>query len=121
LVGDAGITTGDNSTVQAIANRFNSQIRFSPTGLLGGSNRTLADYGAQILALNASQARNVSDLRSSREFLVENLSNTVASVSGVNLDEEMANLVILQNAYAASARVIDVTSQMFEALAQIIR
>lgn len=120
-VGNIGITTGDITTVRAIANKFNNQINFSPSGLLSGSKRTLSDYGAQILALNASQARNASDLRSSREFLVENLTNTVTSVSGVNLDEEMANLVILQNAYAASARVIEITSRMFEALAQIIR
>ncbi len=121
VAGAIGITTGDNRTAQAISNKFNSEINFSPAGLLSGSRRTLADYGAQILALNASQARNAADLRSSREFLAENLANTVASASGVNLDEEMANLIILQNAYAASARVIDITSQMFDALAQIVR
>lgn len=35
---------------------------------------------------------------------------------GVDIDEEMANLAVLQNAYAATARVIDTINQMFQAL-----
>jgi flagellar hook-associated protein 1 FlgK len=36
--------------------------------------------------------------------------------TGVNLDEEIANLQILQNAYAASARLLTVVNQMFDTL-----
>ena len=44
-----------------------------------------------------------------------------SAVSGVNIDEEMANLVLYQNAYSASARVIDVARQMFDTLDGIVR
>jgi flagellar hook-associated protein 1 FlgK len=36
--------------------------------------------------------------------------------SGVNMDEELAQLVILQNSYSASARMITTAQQMFDTL-----
>jgi flagellar hook-associated protein 1 FlgK len=36
--------------------------------------------------------------------------------TGVNLDEELANLQILQNAYAASARLMTVIQTLFDTL-----
>ncbi len=36
--------------------------------------------------------------------------------SGVNVDEEMANLLTLQNSYAANARVLSAVSAMFDTL-----
>ena len=43
------------------------------------------------------------------------------SVTGVNIDEEIANLQQLQTSYAASARVMQVTNTMFDALEAIVR
>jgi flagellar hook-associated protein 1 FlgK len=43
------------------------------------------------------------------------------SDTGVNLDEEIANLQVLQNAYAASARLLTVVQEMFDTLEQAIR
>jgi flagellar hook-associated protein 1 FlgK len=39
---------------------------------------------------------------------------------GVNLDQEIANLQIVQNAYAASARLLTVVQQMFDQLQQAV-
>ncbi len=120
-VGSIGIARGDNTAIQAIANRFNQTLSFDATGLLAASTRTLPDYAAQILGLNSTQARIVADTKVAREFLFENLSNKTQSISGVNLDEEMANMIILENAYAASARVIAVTSELFDILTDMVR
>jgi flagellar hook-associated protein 1 FlgK len=38
------------------------------------------------------------------------------TTSGVNIDEEMAHLLTLQNAYAANARVMSTVKEMFDAL-----
>jgi flagellar hook-associated protein 1 FlgK len=43
------------------------------------------------------------------------------SDTGVNLDEEIANLQVLQNAYAASARLLTVVQEMFDTLEQAVR
>ena len=54
-------------------------------------------------------------------MLVEDLAFRQAAVSGVNLDEEMARLVLYQQAYSVSARVITVTEEMFDVLLGIGR
>ena len=120
-IGSNAIARGDNTQIQSIANKFNQALNFDSTGLLAASTRTLSDYAAQILGLNSTQARIVSDNKVAREFLFENLSNKSQSVSGVNLDEEMANMIIIENAYAASARVISVTSELFDILTDMMR
>jgi flagellar hook-associated protein 1 FlgK len=48
--------------------------------------------------------------------MVESLRFKSDSARGVNLDEEMGDLILYQQAYAASARVIMVIQKMFEAL-----
>ncbi len=120
-IGSNAIARGDNSQIQSIANKFNQALSFDSTGLLATSTRTMSDYAAQILGFNSTQARIVSDTKVAREFLFENLSNKTQSVSGVNLDEEMANMIIIENAYAASARVISVTSELFDILTDMMR
>jgi flagellar hook-associated protein 1 FlgK len=43
------------------------------------------------------------------------------SFSGVNLDEELTQMVVLQNSYSASARVITAASQMYDTLLEMTR
>jgi flagellar hook-associated protein FlgK len=119
--GDAGVTAGDNSVIQSIANRFNQTLAFGATGQLAAANKTFADYGASIIALNSSQAQGTKDTLSWRSALFENLQHKAAAISAVNLDEETANMVLLQNAYAASARVVSTTAQLFDVLMGIGR
>ena len=43
------------------------------------------------------------------------------AVSGVNLDEEAANLLKYQQAYAAAAQIIAAANEMFETLLNAVR
>ena len=47
--------------------------------------------------------------------------NQSQSLSGVNLDEEAANLMRFQQAYQAAAQLITSTKQMFDTLIGIMR
>lgn len=51
-----------------------------------------------------------------RDNLKRSLSNTV----GVNVDEELSVLSSLQNSYAASARIIEISNQLFAELQRIV-
>jgi flagellar hook-associated protein 1 FlgK len=48
--------------------------------------------------------------------LVDQARASQAAVSGVNLDEEAANLVQLQQAYQAAAQIISISDAMFASL-----
>ncbi len=43
------------------------------------------------------------------------------TVSGVNIDEELGQMVVLQNSYAAAARVMTTASAMYDTLLEMIR
>ena len=53
--------------------------------------------------------------------LSEELANRQGAVGGVNLDEELSNLVIYQQAYTVAARVITITNELFGELINIGR
>lgn len=104
---------GDNSLALEIANLGN--ISAGGTG-----EQTVNDVYRSMLTNVASQ-------RSSFAFLVENQQNVVASldsklasVAGVSLDEEGANMVRYQNGYNAAAKVISTVQQMYDALLNMI-
>ena len=118
-VGAQGISSGDNSTVQAIANKFNEALNYQAVGGLAAGPRSFTDFASAVLGMNSTQASNASTALQSDQFVQQDIKSKAQSVSGVNLDEEMSNLVILQNAYAAAARVITTTSQLFDTLENI--
>ena len=121
VAGDIAVTTGDKSVIQQLANRFNDNLSFNATNLLAATSTSFTAYAADILSLNSIQARGAADSFEAREVLLANLKANTASISGVNLDEEMSKMIILENAYAASARVITVTEQLFEYLTNMMR
>ncbi|HLI13188.1 MAG TPA: flagellar hook-associated protein FlgK [Alphaproteobacteria bacterium] len=117
--GQIAVASGDNSVVQAMANAFQTATAIPAAGGLAATTATLADYGGQIIANAANQAATASSDATFQQTLLTNLSNQAAAVSGVNTDQELTNLTVYQNAYAASARVVTVVNQMFQILEQM--
>jgi flagellar hook-associated protein 1 FlgK len=111
---------GDNSIAQAMANKFTENLAFKTAGALPQTATTLAGYGTAILALNSIEAANVNSTLIFKETLVQDLTTSVASVSGVNIDEELAKMILFQNAYSASARLIRVVAEMLQTLIEIV-
>ncbi|SHI43128.1 flagellar hook-associated protein 1 FlgK [Clostridium cavendishii DSM 21758] len=63
------------------------------------------------LGIQAQEAkRNVDN----QTYLLDDINNSKESVSGVSLDEEMANLVQFQHAYGANAKVISTVDQLLD-------
>jgi len=65
--------------------------------------------------LGAETSQNRISRESSLSLLQTSINNR-AAVSGVNLDEEAANLIRFEQAYNASAQVITVARQIFDTM-----
>ena len=63
-----------------------------------------------------TQARDAQIGTSKETAILKSLENTRQSVSGVNIDEELANMIKYQHGYAASARIISVMDKMLETI-----
>ena len=121
-----GASLGDNAGATAMAEVFAKAITFSTipakgtTGGLPTSKSTLTDYSAKILSTSSAQAFGFERELNFQENLREELSSKNSSISGVNMDEELASLIIFEQAFMAAARVMTVTSEMFEDLANML-
>ncbi|MGP1396859.1 MAG: flagellar hook-associated protein FlgK [Inquilinaceae bacterium] len=110
------LSPGDDEIVRKMAGVFTQNLNFGNVGGLPTTNTTLAGYGNVILSYNASQANTAQNDFTYQESLYTNLNDKALSVSGVNMDEELANMTMFQNAYQASARVVQTTSDMYDIL-----
>jgi len=107
---------GNKRIAQEMADLGKRQVNFDAAGLLDTTGDTFSNYASSFLGAVSSQARFSTLALEQSEFLLEGMVDRQDGIKGVNLDEELANTVIYQNAYAASARVITTVNAMFEAL-----
>lgn len=59
--------------------------------------------------------------RSAQDVLLENATTAKENLSGVNLDEEAANLIKFQNSYQAAAKAVSVANSLFDTLIGAVR
>jgi len=70
----------------------------------------------QVVAYQGNQAEDAQTYSASKSALTENFAIRYEESYAVDLDEEMAQLVNLQNAYAANARVMQAVNELFDRL-----
>ncbi len=113
---DPALTMGDGRGAVALQQLAQQTVNFSAAGGLAGVSTWLGDYANTIMSTVSVQAAHSETLETDRTAMSDELKARSDSVSGVNLDEELANMVIYQNTYNAAARVISTANEMFETL-----
>lgn len=88
---------------------------------LAGGTATYQDAYGQMVADVGAKTQQANIARDAREALLKQSVDARDSVSGVNLDEEAANLMKMQQAYQASARLVSAADEMFQTLLDAIR
>ncbi len=89
-------------------------IRFQ-RAVMGGTE-TLNEFFQSIIAGTGLRGEAAQSENQNRDLIVENLINLRKSISGVNIDEELVNLVKFQHGYAAAARFITKVDEMLDLL-----
>jgi flagellar hook-associated protein 1 FlgK len=95
---------------------------YSPQTGLGSAaspfKGTITGFLQQFLSQQANAATSATQLQQGQDVVVNTLQQKFNSTSGVNIDTEMANLIALQNSYAANAHVMSVAQSMMQTLLQ---
>jgi len=86
--------------------------------LLNGTSTAQGAYG-QLVSLVGNRAHELEVTSQSESKLLEQAIQTQQSDSGVNLDEEAANLLRYQQAYQAAAKLLQIAGQLFDALLSV--
>ncbi|MDC0196795.1 hypothetical protein OAJ93_04270, partial [Gammaproteobacteria bacterium] len=120
-----GISIGDGTTAANIAAQFDTQKTFLAAPASGGglaqTTSTLNNYAASILSANSSSVTTLDQELTFQEQLTMELYNKHTSASGVNMDEELANMIIIEQSYLAAARIITTTQSLFKVLNDMMR
>ncbi len=116
--------TGDATRPNFIYNQLvNASLTYSPATGIGGTaapyQGTLSSYLSTMVSSQSIAANAATNLQSGQDIVVNALQSRFNSTSAVNIDTEMANLLTLQNAYGANARVMSTVKAMLDALLQM--
>ncbi|NCF71015.1 MAG: flagellar hook-associated protein FlgK [Chlamydiales bacterium] len=107
------IAQGDNSMAMELVNLQFRQVAVNETF-------TIAENFQNIVSTLASDINDTEKLAENESILLDNYKAEKSRISGVNLDEELSNMIVFQRGYEANARMISILSKMLEDLVNII-
>jgi flagellar hook-associated protein 1 FlgK len=113
----AGDTTRSDFILDQL---MTGSYRYSPQTGIGTTGTpftgTLLNFARQVISMQGEAASSAALLADGQEVVLNTLQNKMNATSGVNIDDEMAHLLSLQNAYSANARVMATVKDMYDVL-----
>jgi flagellar hook-associated protein 1 FlgK len=117
--------TGDRFTVSynsgAVADNRNALLLagLQTVNTIGNGTANYQSAYSQMVSQVGNRSRSIQVQGAAQDALVKQTQESQQSLSGVNLDEEAANLLRYQQAYQASGRVLQIASTLFDAILEI--
>jgi flagellar hook-associated protein 1 FlgK len=112
---------GDNRAARAVSQSLNAEYDMLARGKLPATNVSLGNYASQMIATAAIDAKQASDVAERDVVMSDALQFKEASFSGVNMDEELARLIQLQQAYTVAAKIVSAVDEMLDQLINAAR
>ncbi len=107
------VGNGDNAL--ALADLATRKVSAGPV-----TNETLRDFWGGEATKIGVQVKGLSDDLTSHDAFVSQFENRREAVSGVSLDDEMADMVRFQRAYQAAARVISMADELAGSIIEMV-
>lgn len=82
---------------------------------------TIIDFGQKVVNKQTQDLVLTEARQEDEETLRDLLQRKFLDESGVNIDEELSNLVVIQTAYAAAARAVTAANELFDELLNAVR
>lgn len=121
----AGTTTqgADGTLAQQMGLMVNQTVIGGPWSANGtvGTNGlyTFGDFYSSAIGAMATSAQNATSSSTIAQNTLTQTNNLMQQISGVNMDEQMINLVQYQNSYQAAAKALTTADQMLQSLFSI--
>lgn len=106
---DSAYGREEGGIARAIARLRHNNTLFDET-------RTFNEYYSQSVIDIASKIKNADSEVIRYEALLDHLENVRQSISGVNIDEEMSNMIAFQQGYEAGARIVRIMDELLDTL-----
>lgn len=115
---------GDQSRPQAVLDALTNRRQiFSPGSGIGGVaapvTTTVTDFSRRIVEMQGAATETAKRLNEGQKVALNSIQSRFSETAGVNIDQEMAQLVQLQTAYGANARIMTAVREMMDTLMRI--
>ncbi len=110
---DNSLEKGDGSNALAIAqlrNEYNSELE----------NATFEDFLSSVVGKIGIESSSIKQSYEAQDAIMKNIKTKRESIMGVNLDEELTDLLKYQRAYEASAKVLNTVSKSLETIINMV-
>lgn len=114
--GDIVVARGDNRGALALEALGETSRSFSKAGALNARAATLGEFASAVYQDIGGRAARVDARRIAETDRSMEAEARRARTEGVNLDEELANMMLYQQAYGAGARMLRMAQELFDAL-----
>ncbi len=115
-IGQPALGGGDTRVAGAFVEALGKSVDFGKDG-----TATIERFSSLLMGRAGTQAARAQDLLADASARRDDALNRRDSFSGVNLDEELSQMVVLQNSYSAAARVMTTATQMYDTLLDMVR
>ncbi len=105
---------GDGENALNIAN-LREKLTMVPDSL-GNDTQTAQEYYSSFIGRLGVERNEAESNKETREHIVEQLSRRQQEISGVSLDEEMANMIKFEHTFQASAKFINTVDTMLQTI-----
>ncbi len=96
-------------------------LELKDKGFLENGNASFDDFYRSIVSRLGVMGQKATRMGNNQRYLIDGLQAQQDSIAGVNLDEEMGNLILYQHAYSAASYYINKADEMIQTLLNMIR
>ena len=108
---------GDSSHLQTLSTALNQSRSFDVSSGGSGSG-TLATFAASSVSWLEAQRQGASDNSTYSSSVASTATTALSNATGVNLDDQMTQMLELEHAYQASAQLMNTVNTMYASLIQ---
>lgn len=106
--------------LQGLVDEMSATRSFDPAAQ-AGTTMPLANFASSSVAWLEQARSTATTEKEYRTTLLDRSTEALSKIAGVNLDEEMTNLLDLERSYQASSKLVATIDQMFQALLSAVR
>ncbi len=118
--GEYQLNPAQNNIANEMANVFSTSHTFAQSGTIAKTSTTLSNYASTFVGSIATQTSNTESNLKYQQELTNSISTKEAQISGVDVDEELGQMIMFQQTYAASAKAFTASKEILDMLLNIV-
>ncbi|NDV50775.1 flagellar hook-associated protein FlgK [Salipiger sp. PrR003] len=111
--------SGDSTMIEAFISGLNEPMSFSSDTQLP-DNVSLKTYASNLVAAQQTERTSAEDAYTVSQTSAEAIEATRLGVQGVNIDDELQTLLLIEQSYAANSKIMKSVSEMMDSLIAMV-